>query len=63
MWHSHRCLVHASQARVAYEKYEAANLGLSEEEMGAMAALDQGKRYNDPGAFCTGMGAFCPIYD
>jgi len=36
---------------------------LSEAEMGALAALDQGRRYNDPGVFCLGMGAFCPIFD
>jgi len=36
---------------------------LSEEEMGVMATLDEGRRYNDPGVFCLGMGAFCPIYD
>jgi diketogulonate reductase-like aldo/keto reductase len=36
---------------------------LSGEEMATMAVLDQGRRYNDPGVFCLGMGAFCPIYD
>ena len=32
-------------------------------EMATMAVLDKGRRYNDPGVFCLGMGAFCPIYD
>ena len=36
---------------------------LSDEEMDAMAGLDKHRRYNDPGVFCLGMGAFCPIYD
>ena len=36
---------------------------LSGEEMATMATLDKHKRYNDPGVFCVGMGAFCPIYD
>lgn len=36
---------------------------LSGEEMATMAVLDKGRRYNDPGVFCLGMGAFCPIYD
>ena len=36
---------------------------LSGEEMEAMAQLDKHRRFNDPGVFCLGMGAFCPIYD
>jgi len=36
---------------------------LSDEQMASLAKLDKGKRYNDPGVFCLGMGAFCPIYD
>ena len=31
--------------------------------MAVLATLDQRRRYNDPGVFCLGMGAFCPIYD
>ena len=30
---------------------------------GIVLSLDQHRRFNDPGDFCTGMGAFCPIYD
>ena len=36
---------------------------LSDDEMGSMGGLDQGRRYNDPGVFCEFMGAFCPIYE
>ena len=36
---------------------------LSADEMEQLARLDQRRRYNDPGVFCVGMGAFCPIYD
>lgn len=32
-------------------------------EMQAIAKLDRGRRYNDPGVFAEGMGAFLPIYD
>jgi D-xylose reductase len=32
--------------------------------MKALDALNQNRRYNDPGAFCEpGMGTFCPIYE
>jgi len=34
---------------------------LSSEDMSAISALDCGRRFNDPGVFCTGMGEFCPI--
>mmetsp|Transcript_8699 Transcript_8699/g.13413 ORF Transcript_8699/g.13413 Transcript_8699/m.13413 type:complete len:209 (+) Transcript_8699:217-843(+) len=37
---------------------------LSKEDMQRIDALDQGRRYNDPGVFCEpGMGTFCPIYE
>ena len=37
---------------------------LTPEEMKRISALNQNRRYNDPGAFCEpGMGTFCPIYD
>jgi len=39
------------------------DFSLDEEDMAGMATLEQGKRFNDPGVFCVGMGAFCPIYD
>lgn len=35
---------------------------LSSEEMTAISALNCGKRLNDPGMFCLGMGADVPIY-
>ena len=37
---------------------------LSEEEMAAIAALDQGRRFNDPAVFCeAAFNTFYPIYD
>jgi D-xylose reductase len=39
------------------------DFALSDDEMAAICALDQGRRFNDPGVFCEGMGAFHPIYD
>lgn len=36
---------------------------LSAEEMKEIATLDKGRRYNDPGVFCVGMGHSIPIYD
>ncbi len=45
------------------ENLDVLGFELSADEMEAMAALDQGRRFNDPGVFCQGMGAFCPIYD
>mmetsp|Transcript_77927 Transcript_77927/g.241562 ORF Transcript_77927/g.241562 Transcript_77927/m.241562 type:complete len:354 (+) Transcript_77927:53-1114(+) len=35
---------------------------LSAEEVATIAALDCGRRFNDPGVFCIGMGAFYPIF-
>lgn len=37
---------------------------LAADEMAAIAALDRGRRYNDPGVFCeSAFGTFCPIYE
>jgi D-xylose reductase len=37
---------------------------LSDEEMAAISALNQNRRFNDPGAFCElAFGKFYPIYD
>lgn len=36
---------------------------LSSSEMQTLSALNRNHRYNDPGAFCEGMGLFFPIYD
>eukprot|EP00177_Eucheuma_denticulatum_P007078 GFKZ01012874.1.p1 GENE.GFKZ01012874.1~~GFKZ01012874.1.p1 ORF type:complete len:171 (-),score=32.37 GFKZ01012874.1:747-1193(-) len=36
---------------------------LSEEDMKEIAGLERGRRYNDPGVFCVGMGHSIPIYD
>lgn len=39
------------------------DFSLSSDEMAKINALNQNRRYNDPGVFCEGMGTFCPIYD
>ncbi len=37
---------------------------LTGDEMAAIAALNQDRRFNDPGVFCEqAFGTFCPIYD
>jgi len=36
---------------------------LADDDMAALATLDRGRRFNDPGVFCEGMGVFCPIFD
>jgi D-xylose reductase len=38
-------------------------LELTPAEMDAISGLDQHRRFNDPGVFCEGMGAFAPIFD
>ncbi|MFM8271051.1 MAG: aldo/keto reductase [Gemmata sp.] len=40
------------------------DFALTDDEMRALDALDRGRRYNDPGAFCeTAFNTFCPIYE
>lgn len=40
------------------------DFALDDAEMSAIAALNQNRRFNDPGVFCEqAFGAFCPIYD
>lgn len=37
---------------------------LDDDEMAAISALNQNRRFNDPGVFCEqAFGTFCPIYD
>jgi len=36
---------------------------LDAEDVAELASLDKNRRFNDPGDFCLGMGAFTPIYD
>jgi len=45
------------------ENLELGGFLISEEDMTRLASLDQRRRFNDPGEFCLGMGAFCPIFD
>ena len=45
------------------EKEEAENPSIAHTE-GAIAALDRGRRFNDPGVFCErAFGTFFPIYE
>ena len=53
----------STKAERQKENLELDGFELSDEEMAQLATLDEGRRYNDPGVFCLGMGAFCPIYD
>jgi D-xylose reductase len=45
------------------ENRDVLDFSLTGEELEKIDALNQNRRYNDPGAFCLGMGTFCPIYD
>jgi D-xylose reductase len=36
---------------------------LTEEDVQRISALDQHRRFNDPGVFTQGMNSFCPIFD
>ena len=36
---------------------------LHKRDMEALDALNQNRRFNDPGVFAQGMGTFCPIYE
>jgi len=49
------------EARMA-ENIGLGGWALTAEEMEAMAALDEGRRFNDPAEFCLGMNTFLPIY-
>jgi len=45
------------------ENLDLSHVDLSAAEMEVIRGLDQRRRFNDPGVFCVGMGAFCPIFD
>jgi D-xylose reductase len=45
------------------QNLELFSFDLDSQEMQAIGKLDRGRRYNDPGVFAEGMGAFLPIYD
>ena len=46
------------------ENLDLFNFTLSGDQMAAISALDQGRRFNDPGVFCeAAFGNFCPIYE
>ena len=36
---------------------------LHKADVDALDALNQNRRFNDPGVFAQGMGTFCPIYE
>ena len=36
---------------------------LHKEDVESLDALNQNRRFNDPGVFAQGMGTFCPIYE
>ena len=46
------------------ENLTLSNFSLTDEEMSSISALDQNRRFNDPGVFCeTAFGSFHSIYD
>lgn len=46
------------------ENFSLFDFNISEEDMDKIGALNQNKRFNDPGAFAEGaFGTFCPIHD
>ena len=46
------------------ENFSLYDFNISEEDMGKIGALNQNKRFNDPGAFAEpAFGTFCPIHD
>ena len=52
---------HAERMR---ENLAIEDFALTDQEMGAISALDAGRRFNDPGVFCeAAFGTFHPIYD
>jgi len=53
----------SSQERRLRENLCLDGFELTDDEMDEMGTLDRHRRFNDPGEFCVGMGAFCPIYD
>lgn len=53
-----------SQPQRLTENLELFDFALSEEEMQGISALNQNRRFNDPGDFCEGaFNTFCPIYE
>jgi len=45
------------------ENLDVSGFDLNEAEMESISALNMNRRFNDPGVFCSFMGAFCPIYE
>jgi diketogulonate reductase-like aldo/keto reductase len=57
-------LCKTSQPHRMAENRNVLDFYLTGADMKALSALNQNRRYNDPGAFCEpGMGTFCPIYE
>ena len=46
------------------ENLDVFDFALSDDEMAAVTALNQNRRFNDPGVFCeSAFNTFYPIYD
>jgi len=45
------------------ENLAASEIDLTDDDMREISSLNRNRRFNDPGEFCVGMGAVCPIYD
>jgi diketogulonate reductase-like aldo/keto reductase len=50
-----------SPARIV-ENLDVLNWALGADDVAAIDALNENKRFNDPGDFCVGMGGAIPIY-
>eukprot|EP00933_Yihiella_yeosuensis_P000128 TRINITY_DN10020_c0_g1_i14.p1 TRINITY_DN10020_c0_g1~~TRINITY_DN10020_c0_g1_i14.p1 ORF type:complete len:188 (+),score=35.36 TRINITY_DN10020_c0_g1_i14:251-814(+) len=55
-------VVKSSKIQRLSENINIFDFDLSAEDMKAITKLDQNRRFNDPGVFCTGMGACVPIF-
>ncbi len=53
----------SSKAERLAENLDVHSFELAPAEMDELAGIDKHKRFNDPGVFCEGMGAFVPIFD
>jgi D-xylose reductase len=65
-WNLHRgvsVIPKSSSLERIKENWKAVDLKLAEEDFAAISALNQRRRFNDPGVFCVGMGGSIPIFD
>jgi len=59
----HSIVPKSSKPQRLAENIDIFDFVLDDGDMKTLSGLDKNRRFNDPGEFCSGMGAFCPIYD